>query len=287
MTNDEGTEMCLFKEEQWALTEPEHFEQWLPSGVEYYAQKAAAKCYSAGHDSLTFLAELSKTKKMFIHTVQDLLRGKFLKGKYWDKAVASRWLEGRYGWRTLKYDIEDLNEAISNLSKEADRIWGRTYDSYRTISNTDVAWKNGEAYGTLYFHDEIKVELKGFVIAEFDPAEFSFNPLVTGWELLTWSFIIDWLVNVGQMIAALSFITFNPTFYACYGYKITVNREFHTITEGSTPDWSTNSGLWGECESTLVRRVPCDIPKLPFINLRIDALKIMDLLALLLGLTRR
>lgn len=272
---------------EWWVLSKDNLSSYVPSNIEYYAQKAAAKCYARGHDSLTFLAELTKTKAMFVDLVKDLLRGRVLKGKP-VRSLSKRWLEGRYGWRTLKYDLEDLSAAVQALSEKSDRVYGHAYDSFKreAVYTTNQSW--GHALHDIHFTDSVKVELKGFAVAAFEPANFSFNPVITGWELLTYSFVIDWMVNIGQWLAALSLMAFNPQAYTSWGYQITLEREFWSNSTTDDPvHWTVDSSIEGECYATLKRRQPIPIPKIPLSKLRFDTLKVVDLLALLVDLKRR
>lgn len=166
------------------------------------------------------LAESVKTYKMVRDTIMDLRRIALdlrrgrnpFRGPLFSKSIASRWLEVRYGWTPLVKDIggtvawldKYLNGSRAGLrcsvgssvtqSYPASRSNGITYCPAHTwVSNerADVRWK-----GRYYYKCE-------------DDAYFLLNdlgyqdPLVIAWELVPYSFVIDWLIPVGNYLEGL------------------------------------------------------------------------------------
>lgn len=267
----------------WRLTD-EHLKAYAPDPADCigYVQEAAAKIYGQGHDTLTFLAELVELRSLFVNTAKTLLKLRIPKN--W-KSASNEWLSGRYGWRTLIFDIGQLNEAVKSLNdKRRTRFSDKTGTTYSTqqISEHETTYTH---YITNYtIVDEVTVGIRGAVTADAWIPMFQFNPLVTAWELIPLSFVLDWFVSVGKSIAAMSFLTLQSNYTASWGYQIQMQRTFHEyIISGISPFVSGTRDQLGQSEATLSVRVPCsNIPITPHIKLRLNPLKILDLLGLVI-----
>jgi hypothetical protein len=150
-----------------------YYEDWIPSWVDVnsnyiqpyisdkYVQEAAAAIYSSGHDTLTFLAELTDVRHMFLQTGKRLLRLSKLAPKGW-KGMSSDWLSGRYGWRTLMFDLQDLNKAVKNLGDTRTRRNEKrgTKISLGTINSR--SWDTSHAMGTRHHSwvDTVEIGLR-------------------------------------------------------------------------------------------------------------------------------
>lgn len=250
--------------------------------IEYYVQASAAKIYSSGWDALTFVVELRRTVSMFRDFVKNLLNN-ISSGR-----LENSWLEGRYGWRTLLYDIEDIQKALTSLSDKRTR--------FRESSGTQVSWdtfsspvKTMGGAGSITFSQRTsyQIGLRGTVVADISPPLFAFNPVTTIWEATRLSFVIDWVFNVGQFLESLSFLALSQQYYAGGGYQVLAERN---ISVGSTsPNQYWNISVSGDAQYNydLVLRTPMSVSTKPLFNLRLDELKVADLLALLLQQLRR
>lgn len=254
---------------------------------EYLVQEAAARIYSSGHDTLTFLAELTDVKHMFTNVAKMLLKGKLPRLNTL-KGVSSEWLSYRYGWRTLIYDIKSLNDAIIGLNAGRQRYSeaARTHTRF-----TDSGGTSGSFYGLgtkiQSWTDVCEIRLVGSVTADIDVPQFQFNPLQTGWELIPFSFVLDWFVGVGKTLSAWSFLSLNKAYSASYGYHISLTRRYDMYVTNWVGAYSGTNTQKGTCTVEVKKRVPCRIPLLPQYRLRLDTMKILDLLGLVVQRTRR
>jgi len=269
-------------------------------GLEVYEQSmvdaAAAKIYTSGWDSLTFLAELHKVVRMFRKLLKNLLR--LLSDPAFRKWVLTHgvrelpnaWLEGRYGWRILMYDMIDIQKALQNVDGHRTRFKERSGYSQSHVKNyTFVDSSHGWGPTTYYLREECKVSVRGSVIADINPPEFAFNPLTTAWELIPFSFVIDWVIDIGRFLESMSFLALATDYAAAGGHKIELTREVTHATTAWTPNWvqSTSLDFRSKCVGQYVQRVPMSVSYFPTINLRLDAFKVMDLVALFLQAIRR
>lgn len=133
----------------------------------------------------------------------------------WKRAISQSWLEGVFGWIPFVNDLEDAMEAYQKIRDEK-------ADSFAKIRAI------GKTYGKPYFSEDIYAPLADFyhltVHKEFQEAicvirgevrsravattvdklkcfglstdEF----LPTVWELIPWSFLVDYFTNIGDII---------------------------------------------------------------------------------------
>jgi hypothetical protein len=245
-------------------------------------QAVAAKVFSEGHDTLTFLSELHKVKRMFTGMVRKILTLDIPKDF---RAFSKQWLEARYGWRTLIYDLVDLNDAIKSLDeKSRTRVSDRVGNS---LSWTDVQTDEidyGTAIRTLVYTDTYDLSRRGSLTADFEQSSFHFNVVTTAWELVPFSFVIDWVVNIGQQLAALQFLAFSGKYASSGGLYLKLTREIrmdqYYLDSGST---TYVDDIWAESTSVMSYklRTPAPVSKLPQTQLNIDGFKVVDLIALL------
>jgi len=254
-----------------------------PDDISYEIQRAAANIASQGHDTLTFLAELAKVKRLFKQTIKNLLTLRYPKDY---KAFAADWLAIRYGWRTLIFDLDSLNSAIREFDVERTRYQERsgsrqTYD-LETVTDSNFG-SLPIAIETTTVTTKVEVSIRGNVNADIEPDRFQLNPVNTAWELLPWSFVLDWLLNVGQALMALTFYSQSTNEVASGGYKITFNRTAEIVRHTYASGYSGNRQISGYMNAYILEREPQTVSYVPKIRLRLDEWKILDLLALVVS----
>lgn len=240
-------------------------------------QAAASNIYSRGWDALTFAAELHKTIQMFTNLLRRTLEG--LRKADW----SGQWLETRYGWRILKYDIQDIQKLLFGLEKKRSEVlkervgYKRHYVQTGTTTYTDVS-------GTRYYSitDEFEVSVRGNVLALAPSPKLNINPFTTAWEIVPYSFIVDWFFDVGQWLEALSFLGLATHTESAWGYKVDGKRTTSLTSVAWSSGWTGDSELQAEVNLACTTRIPSSVPYLPLVNpspLSIDQLR--DLLSLL------
>jgi len=118
---------------------------------------------------------------------------------------ADLWLELQYGWKPL---IQAIHENAQTLAKprqknrlevKASATRRATFESQRTTSEGFVeTWK---CIG------ETRVVYKGIIQNEGLVAADTYgllNPAEIAWELIPFSFVIDWFIPIGNMLSSLS-----------------------------------------------------------------------------------
>lgn len=248
-----------------------------PYDLSYYVQKAASAIYMGGWDAATFLAEIGQLRRMLtgIGTkLNNLARGRSPGELY------NLWLEGRYGWRTLMYDIEDLREVLSRTNERRTRYReskGYTdaglYTDYTDATSNELTVRYSTSVSWT-------ANLRGTVVADIDVPDFQFNPVTTAWEVTRLSFVVDWLINVGQALEAASFLLMVKSYQACGGVKVDFNIQglASLLAKGSNIS-ATVTGSWNG-NASHIERVPMTVSASPRMKLRLDEFKVIDLLAL-------
>jgi hypothetical protein len=265
----------------WLLTE-QRLNSLIPTNPSRFITDAAAAIYSSGHDMLTFLAELTSVYRMFRGVVPKLAHIITTNPRRLSlRAYTGLWLEGRYGWRTLMYDLQDLHDAVTSHKDSVQRIsksCGMTYGQ----SESNAWTESGTYYYTDHiWNDAIKVGVRGNVVADIAVPRFRYDVTITGWELIPFSFVVDWVIGVGRAIAAAAFVRTAVAYAASYGYVIDVTRMYESTRRKKTA-LAVDFNQTGSSSAQLLVRIPSLVPLIPSPRLRMDAFKVADLLALII-----
>jgi len=185
--------------------------------------KALNKLRNSDVDFGVMLAEANETADLFTTNTRRIARRvELFKDKHLDlfekakrfsgtrhwRQVPNLWLENAYGWTPL---LQDLYGACSALEKR-----NQTQKSYvRVAASTKYPYKDtrGANFGqgiTVDLSVEVLMECKvllfyqlnSYLLAKLSSLGLA-NPASIVWEKLRYSFVIDWLVPVGNWISAL------------------------------------------------------------------------------------
>jgi hypothetical protein len=262
-------------------------------------QEAASRVYSRGWDGLTFLAELRQVASMFRRIGPRIIEILRTAKKAWkQEQYRGLWksfddyLQARYGWRVLLYDMQDLYRLVKTFDEEK-----RTRVKDRSIATRDIETEvvnisTGGHVLTKTHTSTYAISCRGGLICDFMPAKISINPFITAWELIPYSFVIDWFVGVGRALAALSLTAISQKTAAYHGFRIDVGKL--TTVSPSAGDSTWQNGFHSNFDSVVVtekwthiQRQPSSIPLLPRLDVRLDFLKVLDLVALVIQSARR
>lgn len=306
-------ETNLYEQCRYSDVTDEYLEQQLDRDLGLYlVQEAAADAYTRGWDGLTFVAEYHKTRKMVLGLARNLrsLYDRVMKllferrsdlsfaGLLALKLKQARalkledvWLEARYGWRILIYDIEDVYKLLTNLGKQTNRVRSKSLDgsSSTETSTTTVAWgtQGNESYTTT---TSLSVQHIGRLVADFSPPKVRVNIPLTAWELVKFSWVVDWFFHVGQWLEALSFLGMQSSYTSAWGCAVKVSRQVtHPVFTpiGSKSIVLTSHKGSGLTTATYLVRNPCQVSILPQWRVDLNLGRIIDALALILQFTRR
>lgn len=149
---------------------------------------------------------------------------------------AQAWLTYRYGIMPILYSLQDISEVIHK--KYADKVeWETTKKREETsFDDTSVIGSFGgnhaKARVPVVMRSECKLTQRVFIktkysVGQLKSKQLGFNPAVTAWELVPFSFVADWVAHVGDMIMALT-----PT---CYSARAITYSEHMSCNIGYAP----------------------------------------------------
>jgi hypothetical protein len=133
---------------------------------------------------------------------------------------AAVWLEARYGWRPLLKDIFDLADAIAKHDvPRTYKLRARhslPYTPSTAFPTIFTAWGHG-SYG--------KQIIAHFKEARPDPIAYLGlnNPLGIAWELVPYSFVVDWFYPLGNYLAT------RATLSGLSGTFVRTTRDFYRV----------------------------------------------------------
>lgn len=260
------------------------------------------------------VASLVSIFKRFIKIIKILKTGKLwkLKLEFTPKELADRYMELRYALRPLLYDLVGNIAALNHEAGELnDRLTFRSFVlesensedvstvTHQTVTNSVATWK--KLYELTRLADR-KVEVRAGVLTELEtlsklPVWGFANPVEAVWELVPFSFIVDWFFTVGDTIAAWT---------PLYGLKQLASWVVTTDTvvrsSQITDSWTDNTHLGnverrinahdftikgcgiGEILVTKTRVPDPSRYTFPTFNVRLDMFKLTDLLIIAKGI---
>jgi len=154
------------------------------------------------------------------------------------KAAANFWLEHAYAITPLLMDVKGAAEHLAkrnlvNGQRTVD-VWARKKTSVEASSSVAVStapwgwdFANGTNEVVQRWDLSMRMSLSGRidrpVFAEMDALGFT-NPLVLAWEVLPFSFVFDWFLQVGDYLNALTTLSGFEAITYRYGVETTYSE---------------------------------------------------------------
>jgi hypothetical protein len=174
--------------------------------------------------------------------------------------IANGWLQWQYGWRQLLQDV-------FNAADESIRVVTSKLQSVRGSASRPIGTHYGYQRDMLGFrwnvdgHQEGRNACKITVILDvpnFDPARWtSMNPISLGWELIPYSFVVDWFIDVGSTLRNIETgLLYNNSFVEGYVSELFISHTYETISGSGIPisDPSTSTQLQGTITAYWLRK---------------------------------
>lgn len=273
-------------------------------------QAAAAEMAQSGFDATTFMAEILSLRRLLFGTAGRIARVaenirrqtqgrrkvKVLRpDENWETVLSDAWLAGRYGFRPILYDIRDISRLVDSISGRGERQRLRSSRTGVSVTGewaeyseaSSSFWTNNIVYRDQMYYD---ISYRGSVTADIFISSVDNNLAVTGWELIPFSFVVDWFVTVGKALAATEFLLKAGAWTASYGYQLngTVQRY---VNQAPTPRAGvTIEYMYSPSNSASVTRqvrVPTTVSNIPVIRWNVDVLKGLDAAALVRSIFRK
>jgi hypothetical protein len=222
----------------------------INSAVEETKRIVIADSYQTW-DALTSAAELSKALKLFTRLLKGAVNpvrsfARLVSESREPKKVAGRWLEYRYGIMPTILEIQDLMKLITEVG-----FAYKTSRSTRTGSLTLPTDAPDDANGVNITERQHDWRVSATGKARYGTSslraldQISVNPFLTGWELIPFSFVVDWFVNIGDYIQAqtLSLMDHSEQRMFCVSIKkVDSWRQYHRrryTAYGNLPTYDT------------------------------------------------
>lgn len=230
------------------------------AAIKRFNQRAIAAMQSM--QALVAAGELGETGKMLGSHGRNIKRGvtgyiqdldrKIFKGGFRPRQalrdLSGRWLEFVFGIQPLISDVDAALEGLLNLRYRSPRIRiSGSGSSDRVVSSSpfSISLNHGGLIGFLKIKKQsVRYRLDGCVSInpnipdyrrEFGLTLSEFVP--TLWELMPYSFLVDYITNIGDIIDALRYQRSNIN-WVCYGFeqKERIFSEPTTFKPGTNPD---------------------------------------------------
>lgn len=281
-----------------------------PDFVDIALQEGLGRARSRAFDALTFLAELNKTIDMvitlrtranhlmetFVQRCQQRRRTKTGKALASAELFQQVWLEMRYGWRPILYDMMSIQELLSTPRKELNTLY-RGYGT-KADESTDSTTTTTGYFSTPAFNASLKGFLNKTVVTTTASASvhasvgvhldegsnIQLDPLQTAWELIPFSFVLDWFVNIGSVLQAFSPFANVDNRFSCYTIEQRYERSQVTVPRVNTADGAIASGSVNPGTDLFIetRRSRILAPVTPNVgfDVELNLAKVIDLIAL-------
>lgn len=135
------------------------------------------------------------------------------------------WMGYRYGLMPLIYSARDLlkmmDRGVNMTSRKSKYIVPYRTSTNMPSASTDYKWSEME--GTVVVRGTIFQHFNWDTAAKY--AGVGINPFVTAWELIPYSFVFDWFVNVGDYITRSTTLPLNDGYSGCMSKRTTTTKK--------------------------------------------------------------
>jgi hypothetical protein len=203
--------------------------------------------FGSGLDLSVDLAEAHQVRKMLKDSLKLVNFIRSFKPRNW----ANKWLEYQYGWKPLVSSVYGTFDALMHRRLFGlQHVVGQSRDTYSDYNNfSDLAWpgstevirRSGSRRARIgcYFRTKNTTaeQLSGYT---------SLNPVSIAWELLPYSFVADWFIDIGSYLRNVeSALLYSQDFvggYLVFGYRDSqVGQIYGGKTVGNTTTFGSGS----------------------------------------------
>lgn len=142
-----------------------------------------------------------------------------------DSWISQRWLELQYGWKPLLQDIFSAASHFAHMQNRPKELKYRVRGKRRTskLASSSTSYEvGGDALASKTIVAHVHMIYEDVLLGLTDPR-------AVAWELMPWSFVVDWFIPIGNYLDAINlnnalnatYVTstlFKATAYAAYPY---------------------------------------------------------------------
>jgi hypothetical protein len=266
--------------------------------IDAVVTNAIADAKQSVFDLGTFLGELRETHELMRSNMQgvfdygkraakDTRRGRSLPASKRFDAFNRRFLEFQFGWMPLLGAFRDAQKALANQMDKGFLVDGSGKATEELDEEMYGETPNFSGQGLLKEWHSLKGTrtYRGKAFAEItNPGRYRWglDPLVAGWELIRFSFVVDYFINVGNWVQAVTPFSGAELVGSCGSIK-----EEYTQEQSIEIDFSANADTTGyySGRKTIVEveryhRFPHTGGVLPSWNPRITTIRLVNLASL-------
>lgn len=203
------------------------------------------------------------------------------------KDLADAWLELRYGWTPLMYEIQGAIELLEEkilggkLAQSYSKTTKVNYTDNSTVRSTGIDHQHN---ATINDHVTISCLIKPVCPTRIILGQLGFdNPALIAYELMPYSFVVDWFYNIGDYLqsqtalAGLSvdYFSITKTRYIQDEITSTQDPSGYPGTEPSSPGKSTYFSKHKR------RDLSIPLPPMPTLGVDMNWKRLLDSLAML------
>lgn len=215
-------------------------------------EQSASMINQRAKQLFSFARHLKKAN--FVDAAKDIRSAIVPKGVSKRKSFANNFLEWHFGWSPLLGDIHDaakvMSRPIPTTAKVSGSGWNSMsrHDEYRSAISSYL--QDSQAQVSYRVSATVTVENPNLARAE---QLGLINPAVVLWEVVPFSFVVDWFANVGDYLQGFSdFAGF--TLGSSY-----VNRKVRSSMTTRTMNWSDPNDvgvMYSSVTAVYFRRIP-------------------------------
>jgi len=165
------------------------------------------------------------------------------------RKIGSAWLAYRYAIMPIVYSMLDIQKVILRNSS-IDTSRGMVVVKPQTLNPGSLPsmYLGTEMTGNVTVRSTVVCVYKNTDLSRLDA--ISFNPISTAWELIPYSFVVDWFLNVGDFITANLSADLASQVLCCTSIRKQLKKRTWLHVAKSTTingSWSGNSSGYQTC----------------------------------------
>lgn len=205
------------------------------------------------------------------------------------RELANRYMEYRYAIRPVIIDARNLIQATQRRLGYERKVYRGYASGSRTLSDTkkiSVAWATSATWNRTYKYD---LSVRAGVLCDVDVSVVNVagldQPLETMWELLPFSFMVDWFANVGSTLAAHTPNAGVKQRASWYTLRENTKCDISVVQSHSdhlAANWNSGTFSLGPAQATrntlcIQRGVNPTLRTFPQVAINLDAWKLLDI----------
>lgn len=145
------------------------------------------------------------TKQVTAREHARALRRRARGSKKLSRFAAESWLEMRYGWTPLLYDVYGAAEAAAYLlgRNPSDVTISGVWVKEGGVKSPSPYWWPAEGTSKIAARYDCEYRVSDINVRNANALGLT-NPLLVGWELLPFSFVVDWFLPIGNWLESFS-----------------------------------------------------------------------------------